>query len=311
MLTLPTRGISRSIKKHNVELDVFCDWIEGSVLFVDEELSSSDIVDALREDNVYESQDMAAEMVGNAWTELKRRAQCMEPGVAFTIEGRRISRQFASWEETPAQSFCLVLSLAKWYRDWANAFGSDYTEQGSLFEDLTKESLERLFGGWTIHQTGWARTRVNNLRAVVEDVGRHLGETLGEIERWTRPRAKEAGLDILCYRPFPDKRAGIPVYLMQCASGGDWEGKLHTPKLSTWNKVITFTIPPQKAFATPFAFLEDDFRINSNSVEGMLLDRCRLLSVDAGEADWVSASLGARIIAWAAPRIASLPRRDT
>jgi hypothetical protein len=253
---------------------------------------------------------MAAEMVGNAWTELKRRAQCIEPGVAFAIEGRRISRQFDSWEETPAQSFCLLLSLAKWYRDWARAFGSDYTEQGSLFEDLTKESLERLFGGWTIHQTGWARTRVNKLRAVVEDVASHLGETLGNIERWTRPAANEAGLDILCYRPFPDKRSGIPVYLMQCASGGDWEGKLDTPRLRTWKKIIEFTTSPAKAFATPFAFLEDDFRINSNNVNGMLLDRCRLLSVALREDEWVSPTLRQRIIAWANPRVLSLPRRE-
>lgn len=309
MLTIPTRGVSRSIKKHNVDLEVFCDWIEGSILFVDGELSSTDIVDALREDNIYESQDMATVMVGNAWAELKRRAQCIEPGVAFTISGRRISRQFASWEETPAQSFCLLLSLAKWYRDWAETFGRDYTEQGALFEDLTKESLERLFGGWTIHQTGWARTRVNKLRPVVEDIASQLGEDVGKIERWTRLKANDAGLDIVCFRPFSDKRAGIPVYLMQCASGGDWDGKLHTPRLSTWNRLIEFTVPPQKAFATPFAFSEDDFRINSNNVEGILLDRCRLLSVEVAEADWVSAALAKRIIAWCTPRIARLPLR--
>ena len=100
--------------------------------------------------------------------------------VAFRIEGRRISRQFASWEKTPAQSFCLLLSLAKWHRDWASAFGSDHNEQGSLFEDLTKESLEKLFGDWTIHQTGWTRTRVNKLRSVVEDVASHLARIIHE-----------------------------------------------------------------------------------------------------------------------------------
>lgn len=311
MLTIPTRGISRSINTHNINLDVFCDWIEGSILFVDDVLSSTDIVDALCEDNIYTSQDMAAEMVGNAWSELKRRASCVGTGVSFSITGMRMSRQHASWEDTPAHSFCVLLSLAKWHHDWAKQFGKDFNEQGSIFEELTKLSLENLLSGWNIHLTGWARTRANKLGAVVDEVATQLGETKGKLERWTRPTANEAGLDILCYRPFPDKRGGIPVYLMQCASGGDWEGKLDTPSLNVWEKIIEFTAKPKKAFATPFAFLEDDFRINSNRVDGMLLDRYRLLSVASGEDVWVPRPLKDRIVAWATPRILSLPRRDS
>jgi hypothetical protein len=310
MLQIPTKGISRSVTTHNVELDVFCDWIEGSILFIDDKLSSTDIVDALTEDQIYDDQDMAAEMVANAWTELKRRALCVGDGVSFSISGSRITRQYPSWRDTPAHSFCVLLSLAKWHREWAQQFGSDYTEQGALFEYLTKETLERLFSGWIVHATGWTRTRTNGLAAVVDTVASHLGESKGKVERWTRPTAKEAGLDLLCYRPFTDKRVGVPVYLMQCASGSDWVGKLHTPSLRIWTKVVEFTTEPKKAFATPFAFLEDDFRINCNLVDGLLLDRYRLLSVVGSEEEWVSDSLKERIIAWCEPRVAELPSRD-
>jgi hypothetical protein len=310
MLKIPTKGVSRSTHTHNVSLDVFCDWIEGSILFVDDELSSTDVVDALTEDQIYDDQDMASEIVSDAWAELRRRESCVGNGSPFTVGGLRITRQYDSWQDTPAHSFCVLLSLAKWYREWARPFGSDYTEQGALFEDLTKESLEKLFSGWHIHQTGWTRTRTNRLAAVVDQVADHLGESKGVIERWTRPTANEAGLDLLCYRPFPDRRVGVPVYLMQCASGGDWEGKLHTPNLNIWRHIVQFAAIPKKAFATPFAFLEDEFIRNSALVDGMLLDRYRLLSVADTEEEWVSRPLRRRIIRWARPRVRTLPTRS-
>jgi hypothetical protein len=310
MLKIPPRGVSRSVNTHNVELDVFCDWIEGSILFIDGELSSTDVVDALTEDHIYDDQDMASEIVANAWSELRQRESWVGNGSAFSVTGRRIARQYPSWQDTPAHSFCVLLSLAKWYRDWARPFGSDYTEQGALFEDLTKEALEKLFSEWRVHQTGWTRTRTNRLAAVVEDVANQLGESKGVVERWTKPTANEAGLDLICYRPFPDGRVGVPVYLMQCASGGDWEGKLHTPNLDIWTKIVQFAASPKKAFATPFAFLEEDFIRNSTLVNGMLLDRYRLLSVADTEDEWVPEPLRRRIVAWAGPRVRTLPVRD-
>ncbi len=310
MLGIPTRGISRSINKDNIALDVLCDWIEGSILFVEEELSTTDVVDALCEDYIYDDQDKAAEIVEKAWTILERRAFCVGDGVSFTINGRRITRQYLSWQDTPAHSFCVLLALAKWHREWAQKFGSDYNEQGALFEELTKEALEKLFHGWRVHPTGWTRTTPNKLADVVEAVASLLGESKKELEPWTRPRANDAGLDLLCYRPFPDNRVGVPVYLMQCASGGDWEGKLHTPSLRIWTQIVQFTADPKKAFATPFAFLEDEFRRNCNLVDGLLLDRYRLLSVVGREEEWISDSLKKRIIAWCEPRVIKLPNRD-
>ncbi len=58
MLTIPGRGMSRSVNAHNVDVDVLCDWIEGSVLFQDEEdLPASDVVDVLIEAQIYENQE--------------------------------------------------------------------------------------------------------------------------------------------------------------------------------------------------------------------------------------------------------------
>ncbi len=310
MLALPTKGISRSVDEHNVELDVFCDWIEGSILFSNEEkLSSTDVVDVLLEGLIYDDQSFAVEMVADAWSELQRRKAWIGAGAPFSVEHRRIKR-LRSWQDEPAHSFCVLLALSVWYSGWARQFGSDYTEQGELFELLTKESLEHQFSDWQIHHTGWSRTRAVKLAEVVSDIADRLGEAQGQLEPWAIPDANDAGLDLLCYRPFPDSRVGIPVYLVQCASGGNWEEKLHMPELKVWTKVIQFAATPRKAFATPFAFLDDVFANACNIVDGMLLDRCRLLAACRHCENWVSPSLRDRIIAWTEPRVAALPRGD-
>lgn len=309
MFALPKRGFARSVQSHNVQLDVLADWIEGSVLFTyenGEELSKAAVVDALCEAQIYERQDFAWERVSDAWSELRRRRAAAANAYPFAIEQDAVSR-LVDWRDVSPHSFCLTLSFAKWYPDWAKTFGRDFTEQGELFELMTARALEALFSGWKFHLTGWARTRAKGLKKVVSEVASLLGERIGDVERWTRPKANEAGLDVLCYRPFPDARVGVPVYLLQCASGGDWEGKLHTPNLDIWRNIVSFAALPKKAFATPFSFLNNDFTINCGIVNGLLLDRCRLLSAGAVRPNWLSADIAARLVGWVEPRIATLP----
>jgi hypothetical protein len=312
MLDIPTKGFAQSKNSHNVALDVMCDWIEGSTLFVDSELSRSDVVDVLHEELIYEKPGSdprrvaAIDRVTDAWAEIQKRTSLLGAGGAVRVVGERIQR-IHGWHTVPAQSFCLALSLAKWYRQWGGSFGSDYTEQGDLFESLTLESMKHQFPTWEIHPTGWTRARTAKLSAVVAQVAGRLGETIGRVERWTKASANEAGLDLLCYRPFPDGRVGVPVFLMQCGSGGDWEGKLHTPDPKIWERIVEFASKPKKAFATPFAFLDADFVRNTNLVDGLLLDRYRLLAPSQNNPGWLSAGLAKRIVQWLKPRIKQLP----
>ena len=122
------------------------------------------------------------------------------------------------------------------------------------------------------------------------------------------PEANEAGLDLLCYRPFVDNRVGIPVYLIQCASGGNWKSKLKTPDITDWRRYIQFAARPGKAFSMPFALLDDDFLKCCGKADGMLLDRCRLLTSADCEDNWISDELKKRIINWMLPRVSKLPR---
>ena len=307
MLAFSISGISRSVSVHNVKLDVFCDWLEANVLFEDHELSFTDVIDALIDAHIYDESDMASQIVSSAWTELRRRQSWIRRGSPFSISSSRIER-VRSWRQVAAHTFCLLLSLAEWYRDWAHQFGSDYTEQGELFEELMKESLTKQFNDWQIKLTGWSRTRTQRLRQIVDEVASSLGETTGNILRWTRENANDAELDLLAYRPFTDGRVGIPVYLMQCASGRNWRDKLHTPRLETWKRIVEFTAEPKKAFATPFALLDDEFIQSCSLVNGMLMDRYRILAASNHKVKWLSSELKEKLISWSGPRIVQLPR---
>ncbi|TKJ37868.1 MAG: hypothetical protein CEE38_07325 [Planctomycetes bacterium B3_Pla] len=307
MLSLPTTGISRSISTHNVDLDTICDWIEATVLFDEEELSQSDICDTLIEENIYENQDMAFYIISSAWSEIRKRQSWLGEGTPFNITSNRISR-LLNWKNVSAHSFCLILSISKYYRGWTEQFGSDYTEQGELFEQLAKESLEQQFKDWEILLTGWSSKNATGIKQLVSDIASKLGESVGNVSRWTSESRKDAELDILFYRPFKDQRVGIPVFLMQCASGRNWETKRHTPNLKLWTKIIDFAVTPTKAFAIPYAIVDKSFVENCNLVDGLFLDRYRILAATNYKKKWISKSLKARLVNWLKPRINALPR---
>jgi len=307
VLRLPTVGMRRSVEKHNIDLNAVCDWIEGNVLFESETISIEDVVDQLIDNEVYDEQDFARERLSDAWDELERREHWMGNGTSIKIVGQRVI-PYRAWQDNPAYSFCLALAYARWYPDWAAQFGSNYTIQGVLFEELTKASLEVMFPQWIIHRTGWSQSNAVTISDVVEDVATRLSEEIGEVEAWTSEKAKEAGLDLLCYRSYEDGRVGVPVYLLQCASGKDWTNKLHTPDLKIWKRVVRFVAEPRKAFAMPFAVDNEEFVRRCNVVDGPFIDRYRLLAAGRDDPDWVPADLRERIVRWLEPRLAQLPQ---
>lgn len=316
MLVLPQVGMARSVEpEHNVELDALCDWVEASLAFTNPPfISDSNIVDVLTEEEIYASQEFAWELVDNVFAELRRRRECLSASSPFEINGDRIVRT-RDWKNVPAYAFCLALACAKWYPQWASCFVKpgkkrpDYSEQGQLFEQITAFALERLLPGWNVLRTGWSPNNTNKIKKIVEDVAKFLREPAKEIEPWMSPEANEAGLDIVCCRHFNDARAGLPAIFVQCASGKHAEHKLKTPDEKEWGKVINFTaVFPHRSFVTPFVFTDSEFKRVANKVDGLLLDRVRLLSAGDDGGAWLPEKLNKHLSAWVTPRIAKLQR---
>ena len=298
MLRIPSTGIQRSVTRHNCRIDVLADWIEGSVLFAEPWISKTDVISMLLEEEVYSSEGFAHEFMGDVWNELRFRSNHGNVG-ALSIDSKRVTRN-GSWDEYPAYSFCLALALRHWCS--RNESQESYVEQGSLFERLTEESLSA--SGWRLLRTGWSSTKGNSLTNLVKRISSHIAEPIGgNIKDWISTRGRDAGLDLVCYRPFSDRRGGRPLFFIQCASGARWQDKIKTPDLNAWGKLIDFSNSPIRGFAIPYVLSERRFRRVANSVGGLLLDRLRIILPPDSETNWMTPKLKSDLNNWLLPHL--------
>jgi hypothetical protein len=285
---------------------VVADWLEASTLFHESPVSMNNAVDLLQEQQIYNDQDFCVQFLEDAWSEIRLRQEC-SPSSGVTATGDTL-RRTTEWTAVPAQSFCLVLSLLPRYKDSAGRqtaaerFGSDYTEQGELFELLTRASLLAQWPDWSVDVTGWSRTTAEKLPSVVANVCALLGEDPGRLEKWAPAKSNEAGLDMVLWRDYPDARPG-PRYFLQAGSGDGWSAKLKTPDVALWSKFVDFTVAPYLALSIPFALESAEFARRSVSAEGLLLDRHRILACPEPEEVWIDPALLGRLVAWLQPRV--------
>ena len=301
MLSLPKR-VTRSITVHRSKLSVFCDWLEATVLFKNEDYSQTDVIDFLIEQQTYDSQDFCEEFVTSAWREFRRRMGWLKAHSPIEFRDRRVIRK-SNWQEQPAHAFCLLLGLKPFYSDWQDHFGDNHLEQGLLFEKLVEQSLDAIFQDWTVVRTGWSTDEPTKIAQVVSQLASDVVEDEGNIEKYAGKNANEEGLDAYWYFRFNDERGGYPVFLAQCASGDDWKDKLHTPNLSVWAKLVDWKSPPARAFAMPFALEDGEFNDQCNRFSGLFLDRYRILQASRKNENWLEEKLAKELVAWLAPRI--------
>lgn len=304
MLSLPTKGFSVSVNKHNVDLPSLVDWIEACITFDDDRVSKIDVVDVLLEESIYTDQDFAKERLSDAWMELRRRAKCLGNVCPYGFEGEHLVRKH-SWQEVSPFAFCLMLSLQPLYRSIRDL--ADYPAQGLLFEQLTEGALSEM--GWSTHLVGWSKAESTSIALKVSALANHLGEPEGtNLGLWTTEHAKDGGLDVVCHLPFNDGWAGRPVLFVQCASGENWESKRSTPILSIWRKLLDFTTDPIRGISIPFALMRDEFRRKANyDLLVLLMDRHRVCAPrDEVDRNWVAEDLRISLNNWLDSRVAAL-----
>lgn len=308
MFRMPTKGFCVSTGAHNCHLEPFTDWVEGSVLFLGEPVSRSDIVDQLIENSIYRDQGFAHQWVDVVFAELRRRFRLLSGDAPTAVDGARVVR-LRQWNDRSAYAFCVALSLQIHYRkEVCDAIGRDCSEQGRLFEQLTVELFRA--NGWNVEPSGWSHRSARSVQRQVQDLAVAIGEgqRLGAIERWTQPHAKDSGLDLVAWQAFPDGWSGRPICLVQCASGENWTDKLATPNLRTWEQLIEFTTAPRRGLAMPFAPEENEFRRRANQ-DGLmlLLDRYRLMRTRPGTT-YPTPGLARELNQWTEARIKCFPR---
>lgn len=307
MLKVPEKGFLKSVEVSNVNPIALGDWLEANLLFSEEQVSKSDVVDLLIEEQICDDdQDMAYSIALQGWTELERRQRWGGLSLEIDFSKNRLKRR-ADWEEDIFSSFLVLLSLFRIFPVWAKAH-TDYANQGDFFERCTEHVCRSLLPGWEIYRAGWSPGDTKNIPEIVKSLCEVLYTTgASDVVDWMAPHAKDEGLDLVCYRGYGDEREAMPVFFLQCASGRNWRQKIHTPSAAKWQKYLNAAVMPSTGILAPFVI--ENAELKRASLEGQIVvfDRLRMLSAKREAPFDLPDDLREAVQAWMKVRVDDLP----
>lgn len=273
------------------------DWLEFQALVsADRNSSMQDLVSALRRIGSGEEIEDEREIEDAEDVTLDRGGETIEPVAADAfqeIEDRAISCGGAY----PFRVLDGALQGRSNIRDSLYAFllllshyGKDAGPEGlnvpQLFEEVAEHAIGNCLGGpgneVATYQFGFPR-RLNpaGFRDAVDDLCQRIGEGGASKARPTRKDQKDAALDLIAWKPFPDGRRGLVMTWGQCATGKDWTSKLAELQPENWAAMWMTERPavvPLRSFFVPHRVDRDRWDVSAISA-GVLFDRCRIAAV--------------------------------
>lgn len=172
------------------------------------------------------------EFADDVLEELEYREDVLETRYPFRIEARgpdwRVLRARGTGDaETEAARsaylFCLLASALRNHRirddDIAQALPR-------VFQALATEAAAGVIGGESI-SFGWPRPDGSAFLTALRDASDRLrlGTPLQSVPLGSNGQPKDAGIDVIAWRDFADRRPGKPVLFGQVASGRNWTEK--------------------------------------------------------------------------------------
>lgn len=278
------------------------DWLELRSLLADDFSSSlTDLVRALRPTGTIE--EVLEEQIGG---EDASPAQLSDPGddmseaVADSASSELDDREFACGGPVASGGAYPFVRGAQYLQSSPEAVRAVYvfllllSTQGiaagpagliatELFEDVAAAAAASYFGadghGVGIYQFGFPRRRtLPGFKPAINELCSRLAEGGGARDRPDSRHQKDAKLDLVVWRPFPDARMGKVVAFGQCAAGNDWRDKLSEMQPRTFTSAWMthpLGLEPTRLFFCPFRVERDRWETTVLS-SGVLFDRCRI-----------------------------------
>jgi len=268
--------------------EVQADWLEWAVLgeetsFVSwtsyqRNLTQCGSVDALDVADGREEDDLLEDLINEVDRELNSRKKAC--GGATGFYPYRMTHEGIAYSPNGSDltyRFLLLLSL----------FGKDAGPAGSnpekLFEELCSHALHEYLGGITggLERIvfGFPRRLLpKHFPKALEELCQRMGEGAGAHGRVPDAEQKDAKLDLVAWRSFPDGRRGKLVGFGQCATGDDWTDKAFELQPDKWCRLWmkdSAGLDPFGSLFIPHRPSEDDWLIAAN-YGGVLFDRCRI-----------------------------------
>lgn len=225
-----------------------------------------------------EESQVAAE---TAIEELDRRSrECGGGSYPFDV-----ASQYVQVRDEPRESLYVFLLLL-------TVFGKDAGPRGQsgavLLEDVATDAARAYFGG---HEQGVRalrfgfprRRNARSFEAGIKELCTELGEGIDLMRRPNAGDQKDAALDVVIWRPFPDARGGQFIAMGQCATGANWRSKLTELQpdafCRTWMRDAPAVLP-YRLFFTCHAARRQSW-LSDSALAGLIFDRCRIASWSA------------------------------
>lgn len=309
MLKIPEINFNRSVKESNVKTNSLCDWLEASILFDEHQITKSDVVDILLENQVCtdENQDLAHLIADEGWDEFARRKRWGGIPKYVEIGTTRITSN-VQWTDDPIRAFFIMLSIQRIFPEWSKE-RQTHVVQGNLFEKIVELICPALFPGWITYRAGWSPDNTKKIPDIVPELcSRLFMKGASDLDQWVRPTDNDGGLDLVVYRTFGDDREAVPLYLLQCASGKNWREKVTTPNPRVWFKYLDAAVEPGTGIVAPFVIDDFDLRRAALSGQAIVIDRIRLVNAAISGNVALTGELLDELSSWLAPRVAALPK---
>jgi len=217
-------------------------------------------------------QGPAATEINLAFAEIEQRARSAKGVYPYHISDGGVVRVEALL--TPAYDLMSLLSM----ESTPMRIQGDYTESDPLFDAVVREAAAKFLGsegrslifGWPARDG-----RPTDFGAAVTWVGRQIGVPDGVLDRPTEE--KDAGVDVISWRPFGDRRTGFPVYLFQNTLRADYVNKAREVVPSMWHQWLRLPRLPSTGFAIPFVVPQGDDRWQKLTYSAdVVMDRLRI-----------------------------------
>ncbi len=271
---MPTKLIENPTSVSNV-----ADWVEFYIFAMNNSISKSELLSFI-EDSSGSEPDQS--FIDDVWLELERRLILYGVNKPYNVDVREIL-PLINWKEFPEYLTCIILSI--------DGNSIETVKTGKLFERLSCKAVTNYFSGLSIiygHPS----------KQTVKSIATQMSETfISEPSH----HFKDRGVDIICWKPFNDRRKSQTTALIQCAAGFNWDSKLLGIPYDAWNHYIHWGAKPLKGFTVPIVINEkryDDVVTDA----GIMFDRPRIYQNIQYEYE-IDNELTIDLINWCEPRI--------
>lgn len=284
------------------------DWLELQALLLDDmSASHSDLVAELRragtaevemdDDSEYAEVDEGSEatqaIADAVFAELEDRAAAAGNGYPFGVDADNVTANAGARESL--YTFLLCLSF--------NGDTKASIDPRRLFEDVSAAVLAAYMGTGrqtSIYQFGFPRRLApKDFVGALDDLCHQLNEGLrARPDIAIAADQKDATLDLVAWKPFPDRREGSLMAFAQCAAGANWPDKTTEMQPESFSKFWMdrpLLSIPTRLFLLPYRVEPARWELVTSRA-GLILDRCRI----AWLAEHVPADVLDRCRSWTA-----------